>query len=149
MKDILIKILDECFYEVVRFTPTTKKKTVSISIQDIRPTDIIRFMEENNIPEDAYFTGTDNGYDGWDDVVLEWDVSVPTTELDKIEYRRKRFANTAFRKLYKALTANGYKRAGVPSQLLDQFKSRTVYEMYVEKDFDTLIKYYSLYFKKL
>jgi len=43
---------------------------------------------------------------------------------------------------------NGYKRTGYNSGLLKQFDDTTVYDMYISKDFDRLVKYYSLPFVK-
>jgi len=48
--------------------------------------------------------------------------------------------------IYDALIKNGYKRVGFNSGRLKEFNDTTVYEMYSSKDFDRLIKYYSLSF---
>ena len=93
MKNLIIKALDEAFTILENQVPQTKKKTETISIQDIKPLELISFMKSNNIPNDAYFTGTDNGYDGWDDIVLAWEVDVPTSEKEKLEYKNYRFCS--------------------------------------------------------
>jgi hypothetical protein len=148
MKDLLIVALDNAFADFSKRIPQTKKKTESVSIMDVKPMDLVQFMKDNEIPESACFDGRDNGYDAWDDILLSWDVDVPTTEKDKLEYCRDRFSTPAFRFVYDTLTKNGYKRVGYNTGLLKPFKGTTVYDMYTNKDFDRLVDYYSLPFKK-
>jgi hypothetical protein len=149
MKTLLIQALDDAFVVLEKQVPNTKKKMEFMSILDIKPSEISSLMKENDIPDDAYFTGRDNGDDGWDDILLAWDVDIPTTEKDKILYKRKTFSTIAFRKVYELLTTSGYKRVGFSTGLLKQFDDTTVYDMYMNKDFDRLVKYYSLPFVKI
>ena len=147
MEDLIIKALDDTIIKLDKITPTTKKKTKSISIIDVSPLDIPSFMKDNNIPNNAYFNGIDNGYDGWHtDILLSWDIDVPTTGDDKLKFRRNRFTTIAFKSVYDSLTSNGYKRVGYNSGLLRDFNDTTVYDMYLVKDFNRLVKYYSLPF---
>lgn len=148
MKTLLIDALDKAFALLERQIPKTKKKTESISIQDVPPLELASFMKSHGIPADAYFSGRDNGYDAWDDIVLAWEIDVPTTDKDKEDYKRRVFSNIAFRSVYDSLIKNGYKRTGFNSGLLKQFDGTTVYDMYINKDFDRLVKYYSLPFVK-
>jgi len=148
MKNFLTKALDDAFIALEKQVPQTKKKTETISIQDVKPSQLMSFMKSNDIPNDAHFTGTDNGYDGWNDIVLAWDVDIPTTEKDRLEFKRRRFTDISFKKVYDLLTTNGYKRVGYNTGLLKQFDKKTVYDMYMDKDFDTIVKYYSLPFVK-
>lgn len=162
MKNLILKALDEAFTTLENQVPQTKKKTETISIQDVKPSELMSFMKSNNIPNDAYFTGIDNGYDGWDDIVLAWEVDVPTSEKEKLEYKNYRFHDIAFKKVYDLLTTNGYKRisglnqgritykqrskySGISSILFD---NKSIYEMYIDKDIDKLVEYYSMYFQK-
>lgn len=150
MRKLMIKALNDAYIKVVRSVPHTKMQATSISIQDVRPLDITDFMLRNDIPDDATFGGNDNGYDAWDDICLCWDIIVPTTDKDKLEFKRKRFSSdVAFRKVYNLLLANGYKRIGSNSALFKEFDDTTVYDMYVNKDIDRLEKYYSLFFNKI
>jgi hypothetical protein len=162
MENLLKKALDDAFIKLENQVPQTKKKTETISIQDVKPSQLLSFMKSNDIPNDAYFTGTDNGYDGWNDIVLAWEVNVPTTEKEKLEYKNRRFHDIAFKSVYDLLTPNGYKRTSgqqdrnrisykkcsnsISSIIL--FDNKTVYEMYMDKDFKSLLEYYSMYFKK-
>lgn len=160
MKNLILKALDEAFTILENQVPQTKKKTETISIQDIKPLELISFMKSNNIPNDAYFTGTDNGYDGWDDIVLAWEVDVPTSEKEKLEYKNYRFHDIVFRKVYGLLIPNGYKRIPFQNQgritykrtsnisSIIMFDNKSIYEMYIDKDIDKLVEYYSMYFQK-
>ena len=161
MRNLISKALNDAFTTLENQVPQTKKKTETISIQDVKPSQLMSFMKSNDIPNDAYFTGTDNGYDGWDDIVLAWEVDVPTSEKEKLEYKNYRFHNIAFKKVYDLLTTNGYKR--ISGQDRDRitykkrsntissiimFDNKSVYEMYIDKDIDKLVEYYSMYFQK-
>ncbi len=149
MKELIIQALNDSFNLLEKQVPLTKKQNKSISILDVEPLELPTFMRDNNIPNDAYFTGKDNGYDGWDDILLAWSIDVPTTEKDKIEFKKKRFTDIAWKFIYDLLfNKNGYKRVGYNSGLLKEFDDTTVYDMYVNKEFDRLVKYYSLRFKK-
>ena len=158
MENLLKKALDDAFIKLENQVPQTKKKTETISIQDVNPSQLLSFMKSNDIPNDAYFTGKDNGYDGWNDIVLAWEVDVPTTEKEKLEYKNRRFHDIAFKSVYNLLTPNGYKRTpgqdrgrisyGKRNSGIIMFDNKTVYEMYMDKDFNSLLEYYSMYFKK-
>ena len=161
MKNLISKALNNAFTTLENQLPQTKKKTKTISIQDVNPSQLMSFMKSNDIPNDAYFTGTDNGYDGWNDVVLAWEVDEPTSEKEKSEYKNYRFHDIAFKKVYDLLTTNGYKRisgqdrgritykkrSNTVSSII-MFDNKSVYEMYVDKDLDKLVEYYSMYFQK-
>ena len=163
MKNLISKALNDAFITLENQVPQTKKKTETISIQDVKPSQLMSFMKSNDIPNDAYFTGTDNGYDGWNDIVFAWEVDVPTSEKEKSEYKNYRFHDIAFKKVYDLLTTNGYKRisdrnqgritykqrskySGMSSIIL--FDNKSVYEMYIDKDLNKLVEYYSMYFQK-
>ena len=149
MQELLKDVLKGVLNRARKSTPQTKKSVRSISIIDVDPFDLQNFMKDNNIPESAYFHGRDNGYDAWDDIILEWTVDVPTTDEDKDNYVRDRFNASAFKNVYDALTTNGYTRVGYSTGLLKEFKDTTIYDMFIEEDFDRLEKYYSLPFKKV
>ena len=161
MRNLISKVLNDAFTTLENQVPQTKKKTETISIQDVKPSELVSFMKSNDIPNNAYFSGTDNGYDGWNDIVLAWGVDVPTSEKEKLEYKNYRFYDIAFKKVYDLLTTNGYKRISDLNQgritykkrsntvsSIIMFDNKSVYEMYVDKDLDKLVEYYSMYFQK-
>ena len=63
MKDLIIKALSDACAKFDKTIPQTKKDEKFISISDVNPSDIVQFMKDNNIPNDATFGGADNGYD--------------------------------------------------------------------------------------
>jgi hypothetical protein len=163
MKNLISKALNDAFTKLANQVPQTKKKTETISIQDVKPSELVSFMKLNDIPNNAYFSGTDNGYDGWNDIVIAWEVDVPTSEKEKSEYKNYKFHDIAFKSVYDLLTTNGYKRisdrnqgritykqrskySGMSSIIL--FDNKSVYEMYIDKDLNKLVEYYSMYFQK-
>lgn len=148
MTELLISALDEAFIILNKSIPQTKKVTKSISILDVKPIELVSFMRDNNIPNEAYFDGKDNGYDAWNDILLSWEIDVPTSDKDKLDYCRRRFNDIAFKYIHKLLTSNGFKTIYPSSSVFNEFKT-TIYDMYVNKEFDRLEKYYSNYFAKL
>ena len=161
MRNLISKALNDAFTKLEKQVPQTKKKTETISIQDVKPSELVLFMKSNDIPNSAYFTGIDNGYDGWNDIVLAWEVDVPTSEKEKSEYKKYRFHDIAFKSVYDLLTTNGYKRISDRNQgritykkrsnsisSIIMFDNKSVYEMYVDNDLDKLVEYYSMYFQK-
>lgn len=154
--------LVDAFITLENRVPQTKKKTKTISVIDVKPTELKLFMESNDIPCSAYFTGADNGYDGWNDILLAWEVDIPTSDKEKLEYKNRVFHDIAFKKVYDLLTTNGYKRTSLQNKerisyrksndgtftYIIMFDNKTVYEMYMDSDLDKLSEYYSMFFKK-
>jgi Uma2 family endonuclease len=146
MKTLIIEALDKAFESLIKNVPLTKKKTEYVSIIDVNPLELTKFMKKNKIPKDASFGGRENGYDGWDDICLVWEVDVPTTETDRLKYKKERFTNIAFQSVRELLLINNYKRVGYNTRHLNEFRDTTVYDMYINKEFDRLVRYYSLPF---
>lgn len=149
MKELLIAALNDAFTILEKQTPQTKHKLIEVNIQDVTPLNIVQFMKDNDIPDDAWLGGKDNGYDGFSEICLCYNVDIPTTDKDKLIFNRRRFTNIAWHKIYELLLANGYKRVGYNTYFLKEFDNTTVYDMYIAKDFDRLVKYYSLPFNPL
>lgn len=149
MKDILIQALDTAFDVVTSQARQEKTVVKSVSIMDVEPLKLNKFIKENKVPKDCYFGGINNGYDGYEDICLCWDIRVAYTDKEQAAHNKNVFnSGLAFRTVYKFLINGGYTRVGFNSGLLKQFNDTTVFDMYVTKDFDRLVKYYSLYFKK-
>jgi hypothetical protein len=150
MKNLIIIALDQANAALKAPLTKTIVHSKSVSIMDISPLELVDFMKKNNIPEDAYFDGRDNGYDAFDDFLLTWDIktTLPTTDEDKITHNRKRFNNSAYRSVYNLLTTNGYERVGYSTGLLKPFDDTTIYDMYVAGEWDRLVDYFSLSFQK-
>ena len=148
MKDLIIQALNDAFARFEKTVPQTKTKTEYVDIEDVSPANIVSFMKEKNIPDNACFGGKPNGYDAFDQVCLCYDVKIPTTDKERLKYKREKFSNSAWAKVYPLLTQNGYKRVGFNTGLLKAFDDTTVYDMFINSDFDRLVKYYSLSFIK-
>lgn len=146
MKELIIEALTEAIILVEKQIPETKKSSRSISILDVKPIDLLSYMKDNNVPDDAEFDGKDNGDDGWNDILLSWYINVPTTDKDKLKYKKTRFNNIAWKKVYELLINNGYKRVPYNTGLLKEFDNITVYDMFINNEFDRLVTYYSLAF---
>lgn len=144
MKELIILAIDQAFVDVENALPHSKVIFFQESVFGETPKDIVKYMIENNIPEEATLVGDENG-----DVLLRWEKTVPTTETDKAEFKKQRFNAIIFRYVYKHLTENGFKRVGFNSALLKQFSDTTVHNMVVNGEFDRLVEYYSLHFKKV
>lgn len=151
MKELIIQELNKAKIELDKQVPLTKKKVKSVSIIDVSPLELLQFMKDNDIPDSAYFDGKDNGDNGWSDILLSWQVDVPTTDEDKLKFKRRRFTDIAWKLVYNTLTnsESGYKRVGYNSGELKRFDNTTVYDMYMTGDFDRLVEYYSLPFIKI
>lgn len=146
MKELIIKALNDAFAEFKNRIPQTRTDVKYVDIENVSPLEIVRFMVDNNIPMDAEFGGRPNGYDAFEAVCLCYNVKIPTTEKEKLNYCKANFASCAFRHVYNMLTSVGYKRVGFSTRLLNEFDDTTVYEMYINNEFDRLVKYYSLPF---
>jgi hypothetical protein len=148
MKELIVQALDDAIIMLDKRTPQTKIEVKYIDIDGVKPLDIANYMKDNNIPDNAYFGLKSNSYDGFHgDIYLCYDVNIPTTDKDKMKFKKDKFSDIAFKPVYDLLTKNGYKRVGINTFLLKQFKDTTVYDMYISKDFDRLVTYYSMYFK--
>jgi hypothetical protein len=147
MKELLIQALNDACRLLETQIPLTKRETKSISIADVKPLELIPFMKSNDIPvDDAYFSSGDGDDEcEYYEPVISWEIVVPTTDEDKLEFKRNRFTAIAWKCVYDLLTKNGYKR--VPFNMgLQKFKDTTIYDMYTSTNFDRLVEYYSLAF---
>lgn len=151
MIDLIMTALNDAMLSLDKQVPKTKLTLKSIDIDGVEPYDLPKFMYEHNVPKDADFDGYDNGYDGWEwgRVRLSWKVSIPTNEKDDLKYRRKRFTDIAWNRMYMLMLVSGYKRVGYSTAHLKQFDDTTVYDMFIANDFERLVKYYSLPFNPL
>lgn len=147
MKDLIITALNEAIETLEQKTPQTKLESVYVNIGDVNPLDLGSFIAENNIPKDAWFsTEQEDGLFSHIEPVLRYNTVIPTTNEERLKYKKDKFSTIAFPIVFKHITNNGYKRKGFNSGLLRQFEDTTVYDMYINKDFDRLVEYYSLYF---
>jgi len=152
MENIIINLLDSAMQIAINQTPQTKEQYIEVDISEVKPLELLEFMRKNNIPETATFEASHSGEEGHRynaSPVLSYRIEVPTTQKDKDEHVRKRFREVAWRVVYDSLTKNRYKRVGYDTGLLKEFDDTTLYDMYINKQVDRIVKYYSLPFRKI
>ena len=148
MKDLLIQALNEASVVMEAKIPQTKTEVKYVNIEDVSPLGIAAFMKTNNIPDTAYFGGKPNGDDAYSEICLCYDVAIPTTDKDKLKFRREKFSSIVFKHVFDLLTTkHGYKRTGFDSRALRPFYGESIYDMYIVKNFDRIVEYYSIYFE--
>lgn len=148
MKELIIKSLDEAFEKLAKIAPQAKNVNKQVNIKGLTLGQIQEIIKENNIPINATIEEIEDREKY--EIGILWYVEKPTTNDDILEFMRKDTWRYAFKAIHKALTENGYKykRVGFGSQILAEFDCTTVYDMYINKDWERLVKYYSLQFKK-
>jgi len=92
-------------------------------------------------------TADSNGFDGTE-IYLSWEEKRNRTQKEIEAYKRKRFTNVAYRFVYDALTASGYKRVVYDTANLRRFDGTTIYDLFIEENYESLLDYYSLGFTK-
>ena len=148
MKELIIKSLDEAFEKLAKIAPQAKNVNKQVNIKGLTLGQIQEIIKENNIPINATIEEIEDREKY--EIGILWYVEKPTTNDDILEFMRKDAWGYAFKAVHKALTENGYnyKRVGFGSKILAEFDCTTVYDMYINKDWERLVKYYSLQFKK-
>ena len=145
MNELIRKALDDASNLLEKQTPQTKTTIKSICIDDIMPYELTSFMKKNKIPDNVFFNSNEeNG-----SIYLMWEVFIPTTEKDKLEYKRKRMRDVAFKFIYETLTKNGYERIPLNSDHFKKYRNFNIYDMYLNDDINGIVDYYSSYFRKV
>ena len=150
MKELIIKGLADANIKANESIPLTKRKQEKVSINHVDPLTLDEFIKKNNIPDNVSFDiiNVKGGYGEFTEPSLSWWVVIDTTEEDKLEYLKKRFNAYAFPIIRDILRENGYKRIISASHCYRKYQDTTVYDMYVNKEFDRLVEYYSLSFER-
>lgn len=146
MINIIKEGLDKAYENIKKTYCKDKNVRKEISIIDVEPLELTNFMKENNIPDDAEFSGTDNGYDGWNDIVLAWYVKEPISEKEIDKIYRKFFYKKALMYVPKLLVNNGYiwKQTGSVQKNI----SSLLYQKYLENDEQWLVEFFSKSYEK-
>lgn len=149
MEKLIKNAFDEVFKILKNAAPKTRPATRTISILDVNPIDLIKFMEEKGIPPTASFDGVDNGYDGWEDIVLGWDEEVPSSEEDKYNYVRSKFSRRSFGYTQTLLCSHGYVFIGTNDLKAQALFDSQVYDFYISGQISKIVENYSSRFKKV
>ena len=144
MKEEIMSTFQNLLGRINNGMPDTKKVLKSIDISDVYPFDMNDYLKVNNIPPDAYFSS-----DTDENPVISYEVEVPMTEAEKESLRKRRFNTFYFKYVYDLLIPMGYKRRGFNSGELSRFDGTTVYDMFINKEYDRLMDYFSLAFGKV
>jgi hypothetical protein len=136
---------------------TAFKKTYNnIKINDTRNVSVEKIIEQGrfseikdqiksyNVSEEeiSMYVNNDN------ELIISFEIEEIKTEAEKIKEFIYYFNKRVYRFIYNEMIENGYKRVGFNSALLKPFDNINLYELYIHNDFETLEKYYSLYFVK-
>lgn len=148
MQELILSALSVALEKLENRVPQTKNKENFISLRDVEPLKLMEFMRENNVPEDAWFDGEDNGYDAFSDIGLMWWTKIATTQQDKLKFKTKRFDDIAWNCVRDILVANGYKVCPIDYGFLREFKFDNLYTMYTKGEYERIFKFYSFRFKK-
>lgn len=150
ISELIISTIESIYNSLLGTEPKFHNVERSIDISDVRPCDLLDFMNVNGIPLDADFDGYNNGYDGWEPqrLKLSWFAPEPTTKADHERYYKTIVNNRAFKAVYDVMLANGYKRIAVHSSQFKVFNDTSVYDMFVNNEHQRLVRYFTLYFDK-
>lgn len=145
MKELIKHALDEAYEKALKSASTqkTKKEYKYIEIKDVKPLELSNFMKENNIPDNVYFS-TDNNHNGI--VCLCYEVEVNQSDSDKELMTKLIFNALYFGIIHKVMTSNSYTLQG--AVLSKYFHFDYVYNLYMDKNFNELVKYFTVYFEK-
>ena len=148
MKKLIIPVLDEGYELLEKDMPKTKPLKRSFPITDrFRWYDVEVVVKSGGIRHRSFFEESDIKQVGDSKCVaqLSWFDDLPTTKSENLNYRKENFVGKSINKLIRVLESNGYIRSGK----LPVLKKTTAYDMYMAKDYDGLVKYYSsIFFKK-
>jgi len=145
MRDLIMLGLQQAYETLLNQIPKYKIETkfINLSAYDVEPIDLLRFMTEHSIPDNATFFSL-RGDDG---CLLSWSIKVPTTDDDKINFVKNRLYGVAIPKIYKILTSNGYQKIPFVNKPPKQLKNVELYDMFIKKEYDKLVEYYTSLYK--
>lgn len=157
-KEMVLEALEKTMEEAQQKREELKKEFVektnsfylafgSISYHDLKR-EVEKLAREHGFdPEDAVIA-TEVDYDVFmpsEMIKVVWESKRRLTEEEIEERIEKWFSRRAFKNVFYKMINNGYRRVGVRSSKLFDFNP---YRSFLENDEDTIVRYYSLYFKK-
>lgn len=145
MKDVLSKLLSNAEKEFLRGIPKYGISHKEIDISDVEPRNLTRFMNHNKIPMDAYFSGIDNGYDGFSAPSICWEVKTTLDEDARMKLLKQKFHSRITAYVVRRMRLMGYEEIR-PVVIKKHLMGRNLYDLY--KDEDHLIEYFCCYFKE-
>jgi len=139
IKELIIEGLNNANIDLAKRTPKTKKVLIEVDLTFVKPNEMYTFMRDNNIPDDAFFSTNGDIFSP----ILSFYEDMVTNDNDKLDFNIGLFPKLAYTEILRLLTENNYKFFNINSYSLMEFSNTTVYEMFVEKQYDRLIRFYS------
>lgn len=137
------------FKEIVDLCFETSQKNVCktilvfkelISLEDIRPMDLLDTLKEFNITENHFFSINEN-----EEPCIMYSERIPDTEEYINARSEKLFHRLLWPKIYEYLIGIGYKRTSSDYTKLREYD---IISLYSNQDYDKILEYYLLRFKK-
>ena len=150
MKNLIISALDKAYKQSVHDAPKIKYNVLkSEDINGMSVNQLLSFIKEKNIDQDALVSVDTESSDVHLSVNLNLYIKIPLTEEER-EYAVRgifdRYA--AMNAVRNILQNNGYKTKNVDRDKFKDFNYISVYDMYMANNFDLLVDLYSLFFDK-
>lgn len=139
MKQLLTQALDLAYHKLITSLPTTTLKYEYLYLSDVHPLKLLDFIQEYHIPDTCFFT-TDDGLPS-----IRWELS-PITPSELEQLKISKFQQIAFNEVNSLLTQHHYTRIPPDHSLSKSFDHPPIYSLYLLKDYDRLVQYYSLFF---
>lgn len=148
MKNLIILALDEAYKRSKKDAPEIKYDvTKSGSISGMTVSQLLSFIKENNINPEAVVSVDTESSDVFISVRLNLYNNIPLTEQEREYAVRGNFDRYAAMGAVRImLENNGYKSKYVDRDKLMMYKTMSLYDMYMAKEFDFLVNYFSLFF---
>ena len=142
MKELIIQALDKA-YEILRDkTPTYKDQTITLDIRDISPVELSHILIEEEVPDEAEFD--------WEEQTVTWTIKEPTSDLNNLNFIKTNFSEYAWKEIKNVLyprEINTNNSGGLNDFIhYAKYRNPLIYELYINKDWDTLVHFYSIIF---
>ena len=135
IRDHIAQVFQDIEKHLEKATPKFVRKVQSISISDVRPVDLPQFIKDNNIPDECYFTGRDNGYDAFDDIQIAWEIMSPAKVVDIYVFKKTHLNNHLVSKCLSMLGRYGIYRGVYVHQTIDHC------QFFIDGDVDGFCNY--------
>lgn len=151
MKNLIILALGKAYQRAIYDVPQIKYDvTKSDNINGMSVNQLLSFIKENNIDQEALVSADTESSDVFVSVHLNLYNKIPLTAEEKEDAVRGIFNRYAAMDAVRImLETNGYKSKDIDRNKLKAFKDMSVYDMYMAKEFDVLVNYFSLFFDKI
>lgn len=151
IKKDIIRALKAKLKLIRRTTPIMGETTVEIDLDKFALTisALAKYAKDKKLPADAYIISVDDDEQfGTRSLCICYKKKMRRKKEDREDEIKRRFSNANFKIAYDIFIAAGFKRVGVNSSEFERFDGDSVYAMLHRKDYDKIMEYYMLFFKK-